>query len=254
MLSYKKIIPCAAVTIASLSAVTAEESRPNVLFIAIDDLRIELGCYGADHIKSPNIDRLAKDGTLFNKAYCQYAVCSPSRSSLLTGRRPDTIKIYDLVTHFRKFTPDVVTLPEYFKNNGYLSQGMGKIFHLSKGLEDPQSWSVPYHLSENKNYVLPETIADLKKRKNADKKLKKECKANGTEYVKAKIKGPPTEMADVPDSAYIDGDTADYAIKTLNEIKDREFFLAQDSYGHSKYRGSFSIWNSFFNSWLTGFP
>ncbi len=226
MLNYKKIILCIAVAIASLFSVSADENRPNVLFIAVDDLRIELGCYGADHIKTPNIDRLATDGTLFEKAYCQYAVCSPSRSSLLTGRRPDSIKIYDLVTHFRKFTPDVVTLPEYFKNNEYFSQGMGKIFHLSKGLEDPQSWSVPYYVPEIENHLLPETLVDIKKRKAADEKVKEECEANGTAYVKAKIKGPPTEMMDVPDNAYTDGNTADYAIKTLNEIKDRKFFLA----------------------------
>src|SRR3954469_2050564 len=91
----------------------------NVLFIAVDDLRPELGCYGVKGIKSPNIDALAKRGLLFNRAYCQQAVCSPSRASLLTGRRPDTTGIYNLEDHFRDKIPNVVTLPQYFKEHGY---------------------------------------------------------------------------------------------------------------------------------------
>src|SRR5687768_4929802 len=112
----------------------------NVLFIAVDDLRPELGCYGVSGVKSPNIDALAKSGLLFNRAYCQQAVCSPSRTSLLTGRRPDTTKVYELETHFRQTIPDVVTLPQHFKNNGYHAQAFGKILH--GGLDDPKSWSV----------------------------------------------------------------------------------------------------------------
>src|SRR5687767_6696250 len=104
-------------------------SKPNVLFIAIDDLRPELGCYGATHMKTPHTDALARQGVLFNRAYCQRAVCSPSRSSLLTGRRPDSIRIYDLKTHFRTTVPDVVTLPQHFKQSGYHVQGFGKIYH-----------------------------------------------------------------------------------------------------------------------------
>ena len=91
--------------------------KKNVLFIAVDDLRPELGCYGHPMIKSPNIDALAKTAVLFERAYCQQAVCAPSRASLLTGRRPDTTKIYDLKTHIRTTMPDVVTLQQYFKNN-----------------------------------------------------------------------------------------------------------------------------------------
>jgi arylsulfatase A-like enzyme len=114
---------------------------PNVLFIAVDDLRTELGCYGAEHIKSPNIDRLANSGTTFLRAYCQQAVCSPSRTSLMTGLRPDSTKVYDLVTHFRKNVPDVVTLGQHFKQNGYYSVSMGKIYH--GGYDDRPTWSEP---------------------------------------------------------------------------------------------------------------
>ncbi len=116
--------------------------RPNVLFFVSDDLRPELGCYGNDIIQSPNIDRLASRGIVFNRAYCQQAVCSPSRSSVMTGTRPDTTKVWDLETHFRDALPKVVTLPQLFKNNGYTTQGMGKIYHGA--LQDPPSWSIRY--------------------------------------------------------------------------------------------------------------
>src|SRR3954452_7340054 len=102
---------CIAIVLFSHIAVHAADKPMNVLFIAVDDLRPELGCYGNSIVKTPNIDRLAGRGIVFNHAYCQQAVCSPSRSSLLTGRRPDATKVWDLETHFRVALPDVVTLP-----------------------------------------------------------------------------------------------------------------------------------------------
>ena len=141
----------------SLAAAEKTSPKPNILFIAVDDLRPELGCYGKDYIKSPNIDGLAKTGMVFNRAYCQQAVCSPTRSSLMTGTRPDTTKVWDLVTHFRKALPDVVTLGQHFKNNGYFVQGMGKIYHGA--LNDPATWSVPWQNPKAPIYVLPENVA-----------------------------------------------------------------------------------------------
>ena len=123
------------------TAAAADGKPLNVLFIAVDDLRPELACYGAKHIKSPNLDKLAASSTRFDRAYCQQAVCSPSRTSLMTGLRPDSTQVYDLQTHFRRRLPDVVTLAQHFKNNGYHAESMGKIYH--GGLDDAASWSVP---------------------------------------------------------------------------------------------------------------
>ena len=122
---------------AAFSRVFADRGRKrNVLFIAVDDLRPQLGCYGQKQIISPNIDRLARRGLLFERTYCQQAVCAPSRASILTGARPDTTKIYDLNTPVRKAMPDVVTLPQHFKDNGYETISIGKIYHHPK--DDPQ--------------------------------------------------------------------------------------------------------------------
>jgi arylsulfatase A-like enzyme len=181
-------------------------AKPNVLFIAVDDLRPELGCYGVPVVQSPNIDRLAKNGMVFERAYCQQAVCSPSRASLLTGTRPDTTKVWDLTTHFRKALPEVVTLPQYFKTNGYFVQGMGKIFHL--GLDDPASWSVPS--------TVPKIPASQRGAVDPD-------------AVKVSVKdGPPFQAVDVPDNALHDGELADMAITALKGMKDKSqpFFLA----------------------------
>ena len=138
-LAFLSLAPAAA-----LAAASAAESptRPNILFIAVDDLRPSLGCYGDSLVKSPQIDRLAASGLIFRRAYCQQAVCSPSRNSLLTGLRPDTIKIYDLPTHFRTKVPDAITLPEYFKSHGYTTERYGKIFHMTHGnYDDVRSWT-----------------------------------------------------------------------------------------------------------------
>jgi arylsulfatase A-like enzyme len=189
-------------------------TRPNVLFFAIDDLRPELGCYGHQTILTPNIDRLAKRGMVFQRAYCQQAVCSPSRSSLLTGTRPDTTKVWDLVTHFRTALPDVVTLPQHFKNNGYFVQGMGKLYH--GGYDDPPSWSVPWQTPQAPDYATPDTSAPA-----AEVQKKKKKKQDGQ-------RREPFEAGAVADDFYKDGKTAALAIETLRDTgkKPQPFFLA----------------------------
>ena len=142
----------------------AENSKYNVLFVAFDDLRPDLACYGDPVAITPNFDRLASQGTVFNRAYCQLAVCGPSRLSLITGLRPDTIQVWDLKTHFRETLPDLVTLPQYFKNNGYHSQAIGKILHGSSvSMYDPPSWSedplYDYGRPHHWRYASPENLA-----------------------------------------------------------------------------------------------
>src|SRR5688572_27787833 len=175
----------------------AETTRPNVLFIAVDDLRPQLGCYGDPLAKTPNLDALAARGLLFNRAYCQQAVCSPSRTSLLTGRRPDTTRIYNLEDHFRDTIPDVVTLPKHFKNNGYHTQSFGKIYHGS--LDDRASWTIPHTYADAPQYS-PGVAAETQRKRQ---KLKEQG-ATG-DALRRRSKGPAWEAADVADDKLPDG-------------------------------------------------
>ena len=187
----------------------AGTSRFNVLFVAIDDLRPALGCYEDSVAITPNIDRLASRGTVFNRAYCQQAVCCPSRLSLLTGQRPDTIQVWDLKTHFREALPKLVTLPQHFKNHGYHTQSIGKIFHGSgKPSKDPPSWSVEPQF---------DFVRDPKLRYA----LQKNLEGSG-------LKRSASEAADVPDETYIDGIVCQSAVKALGDLNSskKPFFLA----------------------------
>ena len=210
-------------------------ARPNILFVAVDDLRPEFGAYGAGYVHSPNLDRIAKAGVTFDRAYCQQAVCSPTRSSLMTGTRPDTTKVWDLVTHFRGALPDVVTLGQHFKNNGYFVQGMGKIYH--GGYDDPATWSVPWQRPVAPGYALRENLVAESAALNAEPDAapdaapkKRGKKKNGKQHQAAPPgpRGAAFEGADVPDETFVDGKVATLAVATLRDIgkKPEPFFLA----------------------------
>jgi arylsulfatase A-like enzyme len=185
-------------------------AQPNVLFIAVDDLRPELNCYGASHIQSPHIDRLASMSTVFNRAYCQQAVCAPSRNSLLTGLRPDAMGIYDLYTFFREKVPDVVTLPQHFKNNGYYTERVGKIYHTGHGNQDDQlSWSRPAQAMWR-----PEPISDG------------DTVGLERDFPTIDEKKLPYYRSRAPENNMTDVVTTDYAVKRIGELKDTSFFFA----------------------------
>ncbi len=203
----------------------------NVLFIAVDDLRPELGCYGADHIQTPNVDRLAGRGLLFERAYCQVAICNPSRNSILSGCRPDTTGIFDNDHFLRPSMPDVVTLPQHFKQHGYTSLSLGKIFHHStfQPGDDPQSWSEPawYQGPDGTAYDYSREATYswfTKESHNYVNRLKALPKNKQPRL----MRGPPFEAANEPDDRYLDGQTAAKAIETLRRFRSEQkpFFLA----------------------------
>lgn len=189
----------ASLGLATLQPVTAgtkevNKARPNILFIAVDDLKPLIRAYG-DHIAiTPGMDRLAREGMTFQNCYVQQAICGPTRASILTGMRPDKTKVWDLDTDFRQVNPNAVSIPEYFIRNGYESAGVGKIYHESSigAGHDAPSWSIPWVKVNAPNYVL----------------------AKGDEF-------PATECADVPDNTYKDGRVAEEGIKLMQQLKDK---------------------------------
>lgn len=214
------ILPLVAICVQSQAA-----DRPNVLLICVDDLKPLLGCYGDAVVKSPNIDRLAERGMRFDRAYCNQAVCAPSRNALLTGLRPQSLGIYDLGTNFRKAAPDVVTLPQHFKAHGYRTEALGKIYHVGHGNhDDAASWSVPLWHAEVIRYALPESRA--RKGLTREEALFSNVAVDRTGNLP---RGAAYESADVPDTAYPDGQIADEAIARLQRAAqkpDLPFFLA----------------------------
>lgn len=186
--------------------------RLNVLFIVLDDLRPELECYGVDHIKSPHIDQLATEGALFTRAYCQQAVCAPSRNSFMTGLRPDDLRNYHLNTNFRRTAPDVVTMSQHFVNNGYRTESIGKIYHTGHGnYSDSASWStIALHIKDlliDEKLTRGDTVGINRDVPRVDRK---------------KIAYFVTPFEETIGDKLV----VDHAIKRLKALKDSSFFLA----------------------------
>lgn len=213
-----------------------ERDKPNVLFIAIDDLKPVLGCYGDPLIKTPNIDRLAKRGTVFKSNYCQQAVCGPTRASILTGMRPDVTKVWDLKTKMRDMNPDILTLPQYFASKGYTTQAIGKIYDprcVDVDLDKP-SWTVPYYKTDKRYYAAStgEPVINYYQSKEIRAQVEKRRgetvgKILSDQELLATIR-PSMECVDVPDNAYVDGANALQAkdILTALQKKKQPFFFA----------------------------
>jgi len=195
-----------------IAPASATDDKSNVLFIVADDLNCALGPYGDEAAITPNLDRLAARGIVFENAYCQQAVCNPSRSSFLTGLRPDTVGVDDLRKGFRETAPNganLITLPQHFKNHGYFCQNIGKMFHNMGETQDRRSWSIDEVLYKG-------THSDDTVFGNSPAKNKPDYKA------------PVTEAFDIPDTAYRDGQIANLAAAMLldHAESDQPFFLA----------------------------
>ena len=193
-------------------------ARPNILFIAIDDLRPELGCYGSPIAKSPHLDKLAGNGLRFHRAYCQQSICSPSRASLMTGARPDTIRVVENTAYFRELNPNIVTLPQHFIQHGYEAVYCGKIYH-ARMTDNDHSWSrrpawnrCPYKFPK-----LPGQYALLENQQLWASNKEKMFAKYGQKGAGGLVHGPAYESADVADHAYQDGFNTQLAIATLKD-------------------------------------
>lgn len=202
------MLPVSSVFKKSINAPKNKSTKLNVIFIAVDDLRTTLGCFGDPMAITPHIDSLANQGMIFKRHYVQAASCAPSRTSMLTGLRPDEVRVTNHTTHFRDTRPEVVTIPQLFKNKGYAAINLGKIFHYKSGYNDSVSWHEEHFLQGAWDYVLPENR-----------------KASG--------KAASSECTEVDDTAYFDGKIADKAIEYLTKFKETNspFFLG---IGHLK--------------------
>ncbi len=191
--------------------------RRNVLVFFVDDLRPELGCYGTDYIQTPHIDQLAQQGVLFERAYCQQALCAPSRISMMSGQYPDTTGIHDLFTPLRRKIPDVMTLPRYFQARGFVTASYGKVYHHHD--DDKAYWS---DLPESPGdiYADPQTLADMQQRTE-------DAKRKGLKDLElwAATRGPAVEAFEVEDDGYRDGAVAQQAIASLRHYQDQPFFM-----------------------------
>lgn len=197
----------------------------NIIFIGADDLRMNIGAYGDKTAITPNIDALAAQGVVFDKAYVQFASCNASRASMLTGMYPDSINVFKLNTHFRNTAPYVITLPQYFKNNGYHTESIGKVYHNYANIRDDKSWTVPARLDQESHfddYVLESSMT------------------------KGDKKGIAAESSEYTGDKYVDDKITTDAIQTIKRLKNskKPFFLGVGFMKpHAPYNAPKKFWD-----------
>jgi iduronate 2-sulfatase len=215
----KRILTAALLALALAVPVGAAEKKLNVLFISVDDMNNDLGCYGHPLVKSPNIDRLAARGVRFEHAYCQFPLCSPSRSSIMTGLRPDTTRVFDLQYHFRQGMPDVMTLPQWFMKNGYYVARVGKMYHYGNpgdigtdGLDDRVSWKERFNPAGRDKTALEPDIMNYTPTRGLGSSMSFLADPTGT------------------DLEHTDGKVAAQTIELLEKHKNEPFFIGAGFY------------------------
>lgn len=209
----------------------------NVVFIAVDDLKPTIRSFGDAFAVTPNMDMLARKSTLFLNAHTQQAICSPSRISLLTGLRPDKTQVYDLKTKMRDKLPNVITIPQHFKRNGYITAGVGKIFD-PRGVDkqsDGVSWSLTYKRAHQLKYPKDwgQPMVGYYQNQQIKEKIKSIIKkenippSKAGDYLKTVFR-PPFSSSPAPDEAYADGAIAAEALRMIDDLstKRKPFFLA----------------------------
>ncbi len=203
-------------------------NRPNILLILVDDLKPSLGCYGDSSAKTPNIDKLSARGMRFDLAYCNQAVCAPSRFTLMLGSHSTSTGLYNLGSRLREIVPNAVTMPQYFAKHGYRTESLGKVFHIGHGNEgDPESFSIPHFKEKVIEYVDPAST-------DGGKLTREEALFGNLRLgdIKNLPRGAAFEASDVEDDQYADGRVAAEAIKRLRAVKQRQatddspFFIA----------------------------
>ena len=217
--SILKLIVAPLVLTSALPPLYSKEKKKNILFISVDDMNNDLGCYGHPIVKSPGIDRLASNGIAFANAYCQFPLSSPSRSSILTGLRPDRTRVFDLTYHFRQDQPDITTLPQMFMKNGYYVARVGKMYHYgnpgdigTNGLDDRVSWKERINPAGRDKTSLELDIINYTPKRGLGSSMSFLSDKEGK------------------DNEHTDGKVASEVIRLLEKHKDESFFIAAGFY------------------------
>ena len=217
--SVLKLVVAPLVLTSAMPSIYSQDKKKNILFIAVDDMNNDLGCYGHPVVKSPNIDRLASQGIAFANAYCQFPLSSPSRSSILTGYRPDKTRVFDLTYHFRQDLPDITTMPQLFKNNGWYVARVGKMYHYgnpgdigTNGLDDRISWTERFNPAGMDKTSLEPVVTNFTPKRGLGSAMAYMNDRNGN------------------DPEHTDGKVAAEAIRLMDQHKNEQFFIAAGFY------------------------